>query len=389
MSRGTKTKTTIELNGQLYDARTGRIISRPSDAAPAHQNARPSIPGSGKVVDGFVRRQQTFSALPVAPVIKTVRTIDINSAPAAMAVAAPTSKPNTARSAPSHVKANLEKSKTLMRPAVKKPQPVIEHKAETPAYRFKKENHARSLRAASAQKSPLIRRFHPVNRHAIIKKAAVLPVVAQNEAAKRQISSQVAHLATSTEVKLKQSVDIIEESLRNASAHLETFEDNVAHSSFWTRFGFRNKAANLASLSFAGLLLVGFFGYQNAPNIDMRVAAAKSGVSAHMPGYSPAGFSAVRDVKSEPGKVSVIFRSNTDDKKFTVSQQASNWSSDSLLSNHVLASKQPYQTYDDRGKTVYIYDNSNATWVNGGVWYRVDGNASLSSDQLLRIANSL
>lgn len=120
----------------------------------------------------------------------------------------------------------------------------------------------------------------------------------------------------------------------------------------------------------------------------MRVAAARSGVSAQLPGYHPAGFSAANGIKSEPGKVTVAFKSNTNDKQFSVTQQASNWSSDSLLSNHVLASKQPFQTYQDAGITVYISNNSSATWVNGGIWYRIDGDATLTSDQLLRIANS-
>ncbi len=58
------------------------------------------------------------------------------------------------------------------------------------------------------------------------------------------------------------------------------------------------------------------------------------------------------------------------------------------LTNHVLTNKQPFQTFQDAGKTIYIYEDSKATWVNGGVWYQINGNASLTSDQLLRIANS-
>ena len=388
MSRGTKTKTTIELNGQLYDARTGKVISqasvdsRASESVPKHHSVKPapvSNVSNGKVVDGFIRRPQTHPTYQAAP----PKPVEVNK-PATY-----TPKPNVARAAPAHAAFTMEKSKTLMRPAVKKPKAVVaQASASIPEHRFKKENHERMQRAADAQKSASVRRFHPVSQHKIVKKEAVLPIARQTDTATRQISNQVAHLATSTEARVKQSVDVIEESLRNASAHLEKFEDNVASSSLWTRFGFRNKAANLASFSFVGLLLVGFFAYQNAPNIEMRLAATKSGVSAHMPGYSPAGFSASRDIQSEPGKVSVTFRSNTDDKKFTVSQQASNWSSDSLLSSHVLAGKQPYQTYQDEGKTVYISDKS-ATWVNAGVWYQIDGDASLTSDQLLRIANSL
>jgi hypothetical protein len=108
-----------------------------------------------------------------------------------------------------------------------------------------------------------------------------------------------------------------------------------------------------------------------------------------MPAYTPAGFSLNRDVQVSPGKITVGFRSNTDDKEFTITQQASNWSSQAMVNNHLIASNKTYQSYDNNGKIVYIYDNSNATWVNGGVWYQINGNATLTSDQLIRIASSL
>jgi hypothetical protein len=356
-------RTTIELNGKLYDARSGKIIS---DAAAGPAPAKPSRPasrGNGVVLDGFMRRP-----------------------------AASKSKPAQSRTAPAHTPAaKLEKSKTLMRPAVKKPKPAVKNtNGDQRSAQFKKEDPARMTRASLVAKSSAVQRFNfGTNQHKVVKREAHLPVASPGDSHARQITSQVAHLATSTEAHLKQSVDVIEESLRNASAHLEKFDGRIGRRRLLERIGFRNRAANITALSFAGLLLVGFFAFQNAPNIEMRVAAARSGVSAHMPGYKPAGFTASTGVKAEPGKVAVVFRSNTDDKKYTVTQQASNWSSDSLLSNHVLATKQQFQTYQDAGKTVFIYDNSNATWVNGGIWYRVDGNASLTSDQLLRIANSL
>jgi hypothetical protein len=347
VSTGTKIKKTIELNGKIYDARTGRLVG--GDVV------------TPQAVDGFIHKPK--------PQTYTIKSV---------------AKPAESKPAP-----KLEKSRTLMRTAVKKPQPATQHhQPATKQAHFKKEDHQRKARAHSVPKSDLVRRFNPSAHNGVIKREAVL-AVAQQSAVPRQITSEVARLATSAEAQIKHSVDIIEESLRNANAHLEKFEGKVSRSTFWDRVGFRNKAANLVSLSIAGLLLFGFFAYQNVPNFEMRMAATRSGVSATIPDYRPAGFSGAKEIKSEPGKVSASFFSNSSDKKFTVTQQASNWSSDSLLTNHVLANKQPFQTYQDTGKTVYIYnDSSAATWVNGGVWYRVDGNASLTSDQLLRVANS-
>lgn len=363
-------KTTIELNGKLYDARTGKIVGEGAGAGstPAIKHVQRS---HGAVLDGFLRRPAAAAARQPTAHAQAVKP-----------------KPAVARTAPHHAVTKLEKSKTLMRPAVKKPVAVNAHTAVLSQKHAatKKEDPARSARAAAVPRSNQIQRFNPrPNEHRIIKKEAALAVA---RPADHNLANRVSHLAASTETQVKHSVDIIEESLRSASSHLQTFEDRAVHGSFWHRIGFKNKTANLASLSFAGLLLVGFFALQNGPRIEMQVAATRSGVSASLPGYSPAGFSASNGIKSEPGKVTVAYKSNTNDKQFSVTQQASNWSSDSLLSNHVLASKATFQTYQDEGKTVYIYDNSNATWVNGGIWYRIDGNASLTSDQLLRIANS-
>lgn len=383
VSTGTKIKRTIELNGKLYDARTGKIIGGTEAASAAKGTPKPapaqhSTQPASQAVDGFKRRSHTVTT--------TVKVhAPVSKAPVQTAAA----KPDVSRPAPAPQAAKLEKSRTLMRTAVKKPKPVVDHYDTSGKHaHFKKENPHRKLRAHAASKSSLVQRFNPDAQLKVVKKEAVLPVATQKPAISRQLSSEVARLATSTEAQVKHSVDIIEESLRHATSHLEKFEDRVSRSTFWDRVGFRNKTANIGSLAFAGLLLVGFFAYQNVPSVEMKMAATRSGVSASLPGYKPAGFSAAKEVKSEPGKVSATFFSNSSDKKFTVTQQASNWSSDSLLTNHVLAGKRPFQTYQDAGKTVYIYDNSNATWVNGGTWYKIDGNASLSSDQLLRIANS-
>ena len=378
MSTLAKAKTTIELNGKLYDVRSGKIIGQANSQTQIRPQSKNHSPGMA--FDGFIRPQKTASHAPADP-----------------SPASPISVPETrqrqksavSRAAAAHAARKPQKAKTLMRPAVKKPKAIAADIKAAQPVTLKKENKRRHMRAAGVQQSSLIKRFNHQASPAIVKKAAVLPVAMQADAAAQQLSQQVAHLATSTETQVKHSVDIIEEGLRNASSHLERFEDSLVHGSFLERFGFRNKAANLASLGVAFFLLTGFFAWQYAPHIQMRVAAAQSGVPANLPGYKPAGFSSASGFKAEPGKVSVTFRSNSDDRKFTITQQASRWSSDALLTNHIATSKRPYQTYQEEGKTVYIYENSNATWVNGGIWYSIDGDSSLTTDQLLRLANSL
>src|SRR5690606_30980207 len=57
------------------------------------------------------------------------------------------------------------------------------------------------------------------------------------------------------------------------------------------------RATGLAAV----VLLAGFFAYQNAPHLSMRVAAARAGVQAELPDYRPAGFSMNRRIQYGQG----------------------------------------------------------------------------------------
>ena len=121
----------------------------------------------------------------------------------------------------------------------------------------------------------------------------------------------------------------------------------------------------------------------------MRVAATRAGFDAKMPGYSPSGFSFNGPINYTAGQVQISFKSNTDDRNYNVTQTASNWNSDALLANYILDEEKQYQTYLDKGRTLYIYDGSNATWVDNGVWYQVEGESAMTTDQLIRLASSM
>lgn len=350
-------KTTIELNGKHYDARTGRVMSDGSEPTVIKTSA--SKPHT-QVVDGFVRRPKTLLT------------------PAEIA------KQKEARANINHAKRQVAKSKTLMRPSVKKP--IIEIKNDIQKQKFVPKQSsleaARVSRAQNTQKSHMVSRFGKVGIGGSVKKTvAHLPIV-----------NAPANAVSGASKVVNNELEKFEQALKNANSHLHQLEKDVMKKvPFLKRVGFKNKTANVATMSAAFLLLVGFFAYQNATSISLKVAATRAGIGAKMPGYTPAGFGASKTADSSDGRVSVSFISHTDNKSFTLTQQTSNWNSSSLLVNHVQKRNCStcYQTWQNEGKTVYIYDNSNATWVDGGIWYQVEGNANLTSDQLLRVANSL
>lgn len=335
-----ESKNIIEINGKRYDARTGSVVG--------HSKNSPKKP-SGIVMDGVVRKAHPAVPTPKKPVVARSK----------------------AQTAHAHHK-KTKRSSTLMRKGLKKPAATHKKPEITPS--IGSNVHARIERARAVVQSKKISRFSEVKSFT----KTVAPVAVahpKNEKATAARKKAAAQSGAPT-------IQHFEQAMQNATSHLTKYSEKK------TKRLFKNKKINAVAGSLAVLLLVGFFGWQNAPNLKMRLAAADSGVSAaHLPAYKPAGFGMTGPIKTEPGKVTVSFKSRTDDRNFTISQAASNWNSESLYNNE-LASKPNKQTWNEQGKTVYIYDDTSATWVDAGVWYKIEGNAELTTDQLLRIVNS-
>jgi len=146
---------------------------------------------------------------------------------------------------------------------------------------------------------------------------------------------------------------------------------------------------SIATASLALLLLGGYLTYLNLPNLSVRVAAAHAGINATYPEYRPDGYSLNGPVAYAPGEVTLSFRSNTNSTQaYTIKQRASSWDSQAVLDYVSKAANNQPTTYSSHGLTIYTYD-TNAAWVNGGILYTINGNAPLSSDQIVRIADSL
>lgn len=322
----------IELNGQRYDARTGAIVATTPIPASKTHHSKPVA----RTMDGFSRAPK--------------------------------------QSLPHH---QPEKSKTLMRAVVAKPKPAQpHHQTHSPIKTTAATLHSQHRHAASVQKSPLVSRFgHDIASNP---KASPVPDASHIQDTGRAVVHQPA------------SADPISHALANATGHEQP---KLKKARLNTRVARKLKVSprvlSSASFGLAFLLITGFFAYQNIPGLTMRLAAARSGVQGRLPGYQPAGFSLNGSIAYKPGQITINYKSNSDDRNFKVSQSSSSWDSQSLLDNYVAVNRRDYQTVQDKGKTVYIYDGSNATWVDGGIWYRVEGESSLNSDQLLHIAASL
>lgn len=245
------------------------------------------------------------------------------------------------------------RSKTLLRSAIKRPT---------------------AAPGAISQRSPLIRKFaeHPkVFKKEVTAKSTVNPRVERLSPAQKQITSRT----------------LKEQLIKEKLAEVSDKPARTKRQSLKARFMKRPKL-NIAAALTAILLLGGYLAYINMPNLSVRVASSRAGIPASFPEYHPDGYRFNGPVTYSPGEVELKFRSNTNDQTYTIKQQASNWDSQAVLDNHVTRQSSNYLTYSEQGLTIFTFGNK-AAWVNGGVLYTIDGNAPLSSEQILKIAASM
>jgi hypothetical protein len=382
-----KRQNIIELNGKHYDATTGQQIT-PSTS----DSVRPPQPATlhrKPTIDGITRRRRSLShQAPEKPHVSPHLKTHVH-----------TPAPNAHNM--HHGKVKTARSKTLMRSIVTKPTAPhhTPSKAETPII-----NHAPTDQADTRliqNPDRLHRAQHIPKSHQVSKFGDVIPTIT-----KRVVSLDVQPAPTgnthhapltshhvsapvNTSIDSLDSVDLFDLALEHSTAHEQP---KIKKSSFRHRAARKlrvsPRALNIAAGVFVTLFVGGLVAYKTLPQLALKLASTRAGVNASLPSYQPSGFSMAGPIQYGEGAITLSYQSNSDDRNFQIVQKSSDWNSQALLENFV-SSKEPYQTFQEKGRTIYIYGKSSATWVSGGVWYQIEGESDLSSDQLLRIVSSL
>jgi len=248
-------------------------------------------------------------------------------------------------------------------------------------------NSSRLERAATATKSATVQKFsHAQSAPA---RATTTASSSVHEAEPSPLPTNQPQHKTGMSTPVQPQQNVMERGLQKAQSHEnEPFKSQSFIEKMASRLRLKPATLRYSLAGLAIIVVTGFLIQLSVPRITMRLAAARAGISANLPDYKPAGFTLSSTVDYRPGHVALSYQSVSDNRSFRVSQTESDWTSDTLLKNFV-EEKGLYQTIPDKGKTIYIYDGANATWVDGGIWYSVEGASSLNSDQLLKIANSL
>ncbi len=364
-------KNIVTINGRSYDAITGMPVATPAHHSQPAQHGPKQAPHKG--------HHKAFSDISGPTRINTPS-----------AAPAPQPDPTPAKPTHSEVKAHAvhqkpQKSQTLHRAALKKPSPL---RPLTPAPVKVEADFAKPQVA----KSPAISKFgpsHKVAQHHVAAPAVHHAPQQQHHEQPRMHPVAAKALAKAAPVAVQQPQNskelkeaLIRERLAEATPHHEQ------HHTKRNRLTRQPRLATILTSSLALLLLAGYLTYINLPNISMRVAATRAGISANYPNYKPDGYHFAGPITYQPGEVNITFQSNTNERNFVIKQKASGWDSQAVLDNYVAKKTGTYLTYQERGLTIYSFGNR-AAWVNGGLLYTIEGNAPLSSDQLLKIATSM
>ena len=317
---------TVEINGKKYDAATGKLIK------PTPQKTR------GGSIDGFSRAKPA-----------------------------------------SQLHSRTAKSKTLDRKAVSKTKNQITGKSSVAAKPVHRNDQAkthaqtvdphRQKRATTVAKSSLISKFgsKPSVTHSVAQAAT------QPAAPRQPTQLQSSNYSSNESNQDKQKQPKKKKSPRRFTAF---------------KFG-APKARSVFATAFLVVVFAGYITYLNIPNLSLKIAASRAGIDATLPNYKPSGFAMAGPINYSQGLVTLNFKSNSDDREFNIAERESSWDSESLLANYVEKEAPEYVTFQDKGLTIYVYDGSNATWVDGGIWYTIEGESQLNSDQLLKIAASM
>jgi hypothetical protein len=379
----TNNSSIVNINGHQYDAKTGKLLPGNTKSI-IKKNSTPTK--KDLVIDGVMRSSKP----------KTVSSLS-----SVAALSHPIPRPITQARPARDIHSRSSRSHTLNRTAVSKPAiiPKIHNRSKTPQKNtspvhqpdiIATSDPRRKSMAQSTKRSRMIQKFMPA---AIKKSSKGTPAVVQGEVVTNRSSkpdssntkSQPPIMPSTITSATHGNIDkLVDAALSSATAHKQKSPKK--------RHLF-SRTPKLVSVGLALLIVVvlgGFFAYQYVPNIAVRVASTRAGLDASLPSYQPSGFT-FKAVDTSPGTVVISYSANGDDQRqFKIMQKNSDWDSQSLLSNYVTQESKNYQTFNENGKTIYMFADDNATWVSRGVWFVVEGGtADLNSDQLLKIASSI
>ncbi len=287
------------------------------------------------------------------------------------------------------VKRQPQRSQTLMRTAVHKPDKTVGQVASisTPLEPTNKLPKISSSVSINTINTPLAKRAALINPHSKISRfgnevktdfSPKLHSIAQHP----QTIGQIPERSLIDQADLTNVNSESQNFLKLSKKELRTLKNKKSSN---------HRIAAFATVSLMGLLIIGYAIYSSMPNIMAKIASVRAGFSTVLPSYIPAGY-ALNSIYYQPGAVSFNFKnkSNSSSSTFALVERSSNWNSTTLASDLVIPTTgQNYRKIVVNGQDVYLFDKDQAAWVQHGIWFDVKGNGNLSTNQLVKLVTTL
>lgn len=342
-----KATSIIEINGNRYDAVSGRLVGAVRKAA--HQAIRPT---QGLSIDGFTRRVAKAGG--------------------------------HAKRSVHELKRRPEHSKTLMRATVKKPaRAKSEDKIK---FRGLSADYARADRARRVPQSSKVQRFGltAFSRNESAKTGEVI-----KPGASRPVRSSMAASATLPSVMTSASHYKLERLLDYALTHADAHKKSLDSSTRSRRklLGRLPRWLSIGLIVLVVLAVAGFVVWRLVPAASFKLAAAKAHVNASLP--SPiSGYKIGPITSHENAVITTILSTSDSSRKYTVTEQSSKQPAASLADSAATGTagnSTQVQTVQDQDKTYILSQDGNksaAVCTKGSNTVRVEG-VDFTVDQLL------
>ena len=285
-------------------------------------------------------------------------------------------------------------AQTLMRHSVRKPAPSLKRQltvsvpthpnslgvSVTPKRSVKQIDPRRANLSKSIPKSDFIKRFATEKRSWF----------SGHEAAAVKVSNPATGAATISPQ--NRSMDIFQKAIDRATSHQQQpvnpkQQARAAKQLARAHKPVHHRLSTVLAASLAVLLIAGFVAYSQRAAITLRFANAKAGFQAQLPNWTPSGFG-VSKFTYAPGSVAVDYSRSGTSRHYTFSQSTSKFNSDDVLKT-ITPHNTTYQTLQNGGRTIYIFGNNNAAWVDRGKLYKITSDGNLSTSDILAIATSV
>lgn len=206
--------------------------------------------------------------------------------------------------------------------------------------------------------------------------------------ARQDVSATQSRKLTAKEIKDQAIKKALQDAEKQNAPIAEKIQDQPEKTKGKIRFGLGRVVLALTCAAAAVFAIV-YFVSLNMPDISFRVAAMQTGIDASYPSHVPRNYN-LSGITSENDKIILSFINTVEDTKFDIIEEKSHWDTNALLASYVKPTYgENYTVVRERGLTIYISE-SNATWVNGGIFYKIEASSgTLTKKQICSVATSL